>query len=78
MSTLVVDTTLAERLSQAGGTIEFFDSTGRSLGWFKPNRDVETYDGYECPYSNEELHRIERAGGGRPIREILRDLENRG
>lgn len=49
---------------------EVYDLAGNKLGTFMPQ-----YVGYECPTSEEELDRIEKQGGGRPLADILRDLE---
>ena len=34
------------------------------------------YVGYESPLSEEEIQRIRKEGGGRPLADILRDLES--
>ena len=61
---------LKEQLLHAEDTCEIVDAAGNKLGRFTPE-----YVGYECPLSDEELDQIERRGGGRPLKDILRDLE---
>jgi hypothetical protein len=58
--------------------VEVRDKSGQVLGYFVPLSAADDYDGYECPLSEEELDAIEREGGGRPLKDILADLEKRG
>jgi hypothetical protein len=75
MDKVVVDPTVLASLGGIGHSVELCDPSGRSVGIFVPLTDAVDYEGYECPLSKEELDEIERAGGGRPLAEILRDLE---
>jgi hypothetical protein len=72
MIQIVVDETVKKQLLRANEPCEIVDAAGNKLGSFTPE-----YVGYECPYSDEDLREIERKGGGRPLKDILRDLENR-
>ncbi|MGD9636776.1 MAG: hypothetical protein AB7G28_24220 [Pirellulales bacterium] len=72
MIRIVIDNALKSEFLRAQESCEVVDSAGNSLGRFTP-----TYAGRECPYTDEELRRIEEKGGGRPLKDILRDLENR-
>jgi hypothetical protein len=48
------------------------------VGYFTPAADRSIYKDVQSPTSDEELDRRSRQGGGRPLREILDDLERRG
>jgi hypothetical protein len=75
MIRIVVDDPLSTKLRDIVEPCEVFDSSGNRLGYFRPEADVKLYEGYECPLSDEELDEIERSHGGRPLADILRDLE---
>ena len=70
MNRIVVDDSVKAKFLRAEEPCEVVDAAGNKLGNFTPQ-----YVGYECPLSNEELDEIERKGGGRPLKDILRDLE---
>jgi len=72
MIRIVVDEPVKTQLLRAGEPCEIVDSAGNKLGNFTPE-----YVGYECPLSDEELNRIQKEGGGRPLKDIIRDLERR-
>jgi hypothetical protein len=72
MNRIVVDDTVKRQFLRTGEPCEIVDTAGNKLGRFMPE-----YVGYECPYTDEELSEIERKGGGRPLKDILHDLENR-
>lgn len=71
MIRIVVDESVKTQFLRADEPCEVFDVAGNKLGSFTPD-----YVGYECPYSEEELQEAEQEGGGRPLREILADLES--
>ena len=73
MNRIVLDHSLTKQLQDVEQPSELFDSAGHKLGFFTPRE----YEGYECPLTDAELDRIEQQGGGRPLEEILRDLEKR-
>ena len=72
MIQIVVDESVTKQLLAAAEPCAIFDAAGNKLGYFTP----EEYRGYECPLTEEELDRIEQQGGGRPLADILRDLES--
>ncbi len=69
---VVNDETRLQFLIAGRQPCEIVDKAGNKLGEFLPDR----HD-YECPLSEAELDRIEKEGGGRPLVDILRDLESR-
>lgn len=81
MSSVVLDPQILERLRQAGGRVEIRSPAGQTVGYFTPCA-APTAGGSpsgspEVPFTDEELDRFEKEPGGRPLAEILRDLEAR-
>ena len=70
MNRIVVDESVKSQFLRAGEPCEVVDAAGNKLGSFTPE-----YVGYECPYSDEELRQAAQEGGGRPLKDILADLE---
>jgi hypothetical protein len=77
MNRIVIGDSLNQQFRSVADLCEVFDSSGNRLGLFQPDTQQTTYDGYECPLSDEELDRIEREGAGRPLADVFRDLESR-
>jgi hypothetical protein len=75
MIRIVVDNEMSEKLRTTAETVLVCDETGRILGQLV--RDSSVPEDLDPDISEEELDRRERAGGGRPLSEILRDLESR-
>jgi hypothetical protein len=75
MSILVLDPSAANQLKSVCELSQLRDEKGTVLGYFHPVATPENCDQYECPLSEEELDRRDREGGGRPLADILRDLE---
>ncbi len=75
MEHVVVDPSSLGPLAKLDHGVELRDKSGRPFGWFFPAIGADQYVGYECPLSDAELDDIEKAGGGRELSEVLRDLE---
>jgi hypothetical protein len=75
-SIIIATDQLKARLDWADGPIEFCAADGKRFGDFTPSKPKHYR--LEPPGSEEELDRREAAGGGRPLKDILRDLKNRG
>jgi hypothetical protein len=73
MTQLVVDAGTVQRLLAAQTTVELVDPAGHLVGHFIP----ASPGAKEPIISEEELQRRERLGGGRPLAQILADLEKR-
>jgi hypothetical protein len=77
MDHIVVDDSFTRQMPIAIVPCLVFDSTGKRLGYFTPDVDSSIYRGVEPSVSDDELDRRQRTGGGRPLSEILNDLETR-
>ena len=77
MSVLVFDPSTIEKLKAVVVGAEVRDQQGTLVGYFHPVASPETVDQYECPMSEEDLLRLARNGGGRPLVDILKDLGHR-
>ena len=75
MSIIIVHDSLERRLAAADGPIELCAEDGQVLGYFSPAKTKRLK--LQPPASDDELIRRFEAGGGRPLAEILRDLEKR-
>jgi hypothetical protein len=71
MSVIVLDQQATERLQAVTDRAEVRDANGRFLGLFTPLSSLIP------PMSLEELDRRAAEPGGRPLADILRDLESR-
>ena len=75
MNRVVVDDTLRSKLDNFRSRLEFCDEAGHVLGYLTPAVDPAMYQGVQSPTSPEELQRRSQEGGGRPLAEIVEDLE---
>ena len=80
MSKIVVDAELGAKLAEAEGMLEICDPSGRILGSFYP---IPWPPGAKSlkdlsPYSDEEIEEFRKEKGGRPLREIWKDLDGEG
>ena len=76
MSIVITDKALLEQLTQASGTLEVCDSNGNLLGTFAPPYG-KLPPGVRSPFADEEIERRRQQPDGRPLADILRDLERR-
>jgi hypothetical protein len=77
MKRVFIDDSAAQPLAEAGDAVQVCTHSGLILGYFTPAGDSTIYDELESPCSEEELRERLREGGGRPLADILRDLESR-
>jgi hypothetical protein len=77
MNRIVIDPASVAKLGALEQAAELCDDSGRVLGYFTPSHDRSLYDSVECPVSAEELSRRAQRGGGRPLADIMSDLEKR-
>ena len=74
MTKVVIDAVLRNKLGNLAEAKQFTDESGQLLGHFLP---VAAAPRREPQISDEEIQRRLRQGGGRPLSEILADLEKR-
>jgi hypothetical protein len=77
MSVTVTDPALLSQLS-AGDRLELKDPSGRVLGVFIPEGLGHLPPGVKSPFTDEELAELRKQQTGRPLKDILRDLQARG
>jgi hypothetical protein len=78
MSITVTDPNLLSQLT-TGVEVELKDPTGKVLGVFVPHGLGKLPPGVKSPFSEEEMaERRKEPKVGRPLADILRDLEKRG
>ena len=75
MPPITIDTTLTAKLRGLAHPVELCDESGRILGRYVPVANCE--DRTQPQISDEEMSRRKQETGGRPLADILRDLENR-
>jgi len=76
MNKIIVDDVLREKLNGLHEPLTLCDEHGRTIAFVTPVADAAFYDSLESPNSEAELARREREGGGRPLTEILADLNH--
>ena len=76
MSRLILSDAFSHQLGHLSSPVELCDQSGKALGHFVPSGlswdDVLARDG--CPYSAEDLARMQRESGGRTLAEVWRSL----
>ncbi len=73
MNRITVDDPLKRQLDGLAEPVEVVDEAGRRLGHFVPALATMASD--ECPYSTDELERMRREEGGRPLPQIWKSLD---
>lgn len=76
MSQLIVPDALKSEFAAATDRVELRAADGTFLGFFTPTRKFLA--DLDPGISDEEMERRFAEGGGRPLTDILRDLEARG
>ena len=77
MIRVTIDQAIRAKLHNLMMPLEICDETGNTRGYFRPIADPDLYKDVQVPISEQELQRREREGSGRPLHEILKDLEKR-
>jgi hypothetical protein len=77
MDHIVIDDSMRETCEKAEGPLEVCDRQGRILGYFVGVNDRAIYRLLNSGLTEKELQERLREGGGRPLEDILRDLEAR-
>jgi hypothetical protein len=77
MKRVVIDDSVAQSLAAPADAVQVCTKSGRIVGYFTPTGDPESFNELDSPCSNDELRRRLREEDGRPLADILRDLESR-
>ena len=77
MTKIVLDPATQSKLETGGQILEICDPSGRILGHFLPVSPSSPANPLEPQISDEEIQARLRQGGGRPLADILADLEKR-
>jgi hypothetical protein len=79
MSITITDPQLLAQLRQAGDGVELKDPEGNVLGRLSVGGLGKLPPGVKSPFTREEMDERRRKNrSGRPLKDILRDLEARG
>ena len=78
MSITITDPELLAQLRRAGGIVELKDPDGNVLGTFAVEGLGKLPPGVTSPFTEEEMAERRRQRTGRPLKDIIRDLEARG
>lgn len=74
MTKLTVEPDLQAKLGDFQDLVEFCDASGRVVGFFHPVAPTSQAHG-GSPFSDEEIEAVRRQRTGRPLAEILADLD---
>jgi hypothetical protein len=78
MTKFVVDDALGTKLKSLEGLVEVCDEAGHTIGVFQPILSASDLgERGRCPIPDEEIERRRQERGGRPLADILADLEKR-
>ena len=78
MSKIVVPASLTEVLESAEALSEVYDEHGAMLGFFQPvwaNEDFQRRSAARSPNSIEDLQELRKQKSGKPLKEILAQLQ---
>ena len=80
MTRVTINSDLSAKLSSYLSPVELCDESGRKVGTFQPALSPEELKRIlaERPYSEEELKRRRQVRTGRPLADILKDLQELG
>ena len=80
MTRVIVDAELRARLNNLSDLVLLCDETGRTLGYFHPVLSAADREraGIKSPVSDAELMELRKQRTGRPLEDILKDLELAG
>ncbi len=72
---VLLDENLAEKLREVNQEVDIIDERGLVRGIYIPVRKYVPPPGYKPPYSDEQLAEWSKVRTGRPLADIIRDLE---
>lgn len=76
MTKITVNAETRTKLDGLEEVVEICDASGRTLGYFHPVPEPVDYKALiaQSPVSDEELEELRKQRTGRPLKDILRDL----
>jgi hypothetical protein len=77
MTITITDPVLLAQLAAANGLVELTAPDGRILGRFVTENFGKPPPGFQSPFTDEELEEFRKVRTGRPLVDIIRDLEKR-
>jgi hypothetical protein len=77
MSVTITDPVLLAELSRLRGIIELKDPQGNLIGELDLESNGKLPPGVKSPFTDEQLAELRKQRGGRPLVDILRDLQAR-
>jgi hypothetical protein len=78
MTKVIVDASFGAKVTGLTGAVEVCDESGRTIGYFQPVLSGGlSAKGVRSPISDEEIERRSQERSGRPLADILADLEKR-
>jgi hypothetical protein len=79
MTQIVIDPVLRAKLNGLTDGVELLDESGDIVGYCLPLAEYNRllYASIKIPFTEEEIERRMQEKGGRPLSEILADLEER-
>ena len=78
MTITITDPALLAQLTAANGLVELKAPDGRTVARFVTENFGKPPPGFVSPFTDEELEERRKERTGRPLKDILRDLEARG
>jgi hypothetical protein len=76
MTQITIDASTVAKLKDVREMAELRDEKGRIVGHFLPGPPRDANGNIIIPISDEEIERRSQQQGGRPLKDILRDLDN--
>ena len=73
MTQILLDAKLARQLRSSANPLELCDPSGAVVGVFAPVNQSK----FAVPFTEDEIQKSKQAKGGRPLADILADLEKR-
>jgi hypothetical protein len=77
MSITITDPALLAQIAQASGMVEVKDPSGRVIARLHVETVDEQLKRYKCPYTAEQLAEFSKVRTGRPMIDVIRELEAR-
>jgi hypothetical protein len=75
MTRVKVNAAIRAQLHNLDAVLEVCDESGRTLGFFHPIVESSDSGRIKSPYTDEEIEKLRKQRTGRPLAEILKDLD---